>query len=87
MATFDISKIKITWKGQWHVETKYYKNDIVQWQDRTYRCILDTPDRFVTSFDAFIDTSQYQADQPFVKRVTIRPDNTKFFTLFMPNHL
>jgi len=86
MATFDISKIKITWKGQWHVETKYYKNDIVQWQDRTYRCILDTPDRFVTSFDAFVDTSQYQADQPFVKRVTIRPDNTNFFTLFMPSN-
>lgn len=86
MATFDISKIKLTWKGQWRFATKYYKNDIVQWQDRTYRCILDTPDEFVVTFDSLIDTNQYQADLPQLKRATTRPDNTRFFTLFMPSN-
>ena len=60
MATFDVSKIKMTWKGQWTVQTKYYKGDIVQWNDHTYRCIKDTPDDFTLQEQTAISTYNYQ---------------------------
>lgn len=86
MATFDVSKIKMTWKGQWTVQTKYYKGDIVQWNDHTYRCIKDTPDDFTLQEQTAVSTYNYQKAQSPLVRVSIFPDNDKYWAFFMPSN-
>ena len=46
---FDIEELKLEWRGQWRIETQYFKNDCVMFDGRTYKCIKDTPFEYVVT--------------------------------------
>ena len=53
----DIQNFKVSWKGNWKDKEKYYKNDIVYWRGKSYRCTEETPDSFTISSEAMINTN------------------------------
>lgn len=83
MAAFDPTLLKIKWRGQWEAETQYFKNDIVSWRGRSWRCIKDTPNEFVLPMNTTITTTNYEFTHPRLRRKTYRPDLEEYWTPFL----
>ena len=61
----DIQNFKVSWKGNWKDKEKYYKNDIVYWRGKSYRCTEETPDNFTISSESMVNTNSYGQYQPY----------------------
>lgn len=83
MSTIDISKVRLKWKGKWRARQQYFKNDIVQWMGKSFKCIKDTPVEFVIKTSSKVSTSNYTFDPPQLVRRSYRPENPKYWSLFV----
>lgn len=81
--SIDISKLKLTWRGQWQQETRYFKNDVVQWDGKTYLCTQDTPDEHVVTAKSLVGMNVYQLQPQVLKRKSFRPLNKKYWKLLL----
>lgn len=83
MSTIDISKVKLKLKGKWRGRQQYFKNDIVQWQGKSFKCIKDTPLEWVIRSTNKMPTTQYTGEPPVLIRRSYRPDNQRYWVLFV----
>ncbi len=78
----DINKLKLTWKGPWRERTWYDKNDIVQWQGKSYRCIRDNPKEYSILSEGTAGTSHSGVfEHPEVAKWSCRPDNKTYWVI------
>ena len=80
---FDLKQFKLNWKGRWKDRTVYKKNDVVFWKGKPYRCIQDTPLAYTMTVNPEVNTSNYSFFPPRLRQRTYRPDNSKYWALFM----
>lgn len=81
--SLDIKNFKVTWRGSWKDKERYYKNDIVYWRGKSYRCIEDTPEHFTISSEMFTNTNSYTQYGPTIRKRSYRPDNGRYWTLLL----
>jgi hypothetical protein len=79
MASFDIAKIKPTWKGYFQQETAYKKNDVVFYNGSAYACIKDM-DEYTIRGGQSVETNFYGTEMPDFVIVTYPPYNTEYWT-------
>ena len=80
---FELEQFKLTWQGPWRDRTAYSKNDIVAWKGKSYRCIRDCPIAYTLSGDWMVNTSNYSMDPQRLVQKSFRPDNAKYWQLFL----
>ena len=72
MPSINLSAIKFTWKGQWQTTTLYKKNDIVQFGNAAYLCLVDVPDEWaLVQNSAWVGTGTEDSELVFRDK---RPD-------------
>jgi len=81
--SFDLKDFKLKWQGSWRDRTAYSKNDIVAWKGKSYRCIQDCPIAYTLSQDSLVNTNNYSFDPPRLVQKSFRPDNPKYWQLFL----
>ena len=80
---FELEQFKLKWQGPWRDRTAYSKNDIVAWKGKSYRCIRDCPVAYTISGDFMVNTNNYSMDPLRLVQKTFRPDNPKYWQLFL----
>lgn len=78
MASFDIAKIKPTWKGYFQMETAYKKNDVVFYNGSAYACIKDM-DEYVIRGGQSVETTFYGTEVPDFVIKTYYPYNPEYW--------
>ena len=83
MVAIPITPIKLQWKGQWRTRTQYFKNDVVVWKGKSYKCIRDIPVEFIIKTTGVVNTNNYSIETPTLIRRSHRPDNQRYWVLFI----
>jgi alpha-tubulin suppressor-like RCC1 family protein len=81
MPGINVSLVKFNWRGQWASGQRYFKNDIVQWNNAAYVCLQDTPDEYEVAADTSVNTQTYRFPAPELYYVDKRPDNLAYWKL------
>jgi alpha-tubulin suppressor-like RCC1 family protein len=81
MPGLNVSNLKFNWRGQWTSGQRYFKNDIVQWNNASYVCLQDTPDEYEVVVDTSVNISNYRFPTPELYYVDKRPDNMAYWKL------
>ena len=81
MPGLNVANLKFNWRGQWTSGQRYFKNDMVQWNNSSYVCLQDTPDEYELVADLSVSTNNYRVTTPEMYYVDKRPDNLAYWKL------
>lgn len=81
MPGLNVANLKFNWRGQWTSGQRYFKNDVVQWNNASYVCLQDTPDEYEIAIDTAVNTGSYKIPTPEFYYVDKRPDNLAYWKL------